>query len=402
VACRKLLLAGRGRSRGPAARLHAGSVRPADLHDRRARGVGLRLDDPAVAEPQCLARCGADRRIVRIGCLLHRRRQWIPRSDVGFVPEGALLERWNGTHWTIEPTGNPAGTWSGTSFSAVSCVSPTVCMAVGEFVHASGSASNVAERKSGSRSSVWVLPPTAGLLSSVSCPSTTACVAVASVPLCDICFPSGGPKPLAERWNGTRWSGMLIPDPDSSFIGLNGLSCPLPTFCLAVGSHFHVPMSDRFNGGRWVFRQPPIPSTGYGALNGISCTSPSLCTAVGSQGVEGGDVQTLVARWNAGRWFSQQAPNPESTDVELRSVSCPGPTACTAVGDFRRAGHERPFAEHWNGSAWTIQATQAPPGDVTLRSVSCGSPTACTAVGGYTNARGVLMTLVEHWSGQPQ
>jgi hypothetical protein len=65
----------------------------------------------------------------------------------------------------------------------------------------------------------------------------------------------------------------------------------------------------------------------------------------------------------------QAVPLPAAaTNASLPAVSCTSATSCTAVGArYRRAGprqqvREAALAEHWDGSAWTIEHTPFPPG----------------------------------------
>jgi hypothetical protein len=67
-----------------------------------------------------------------------------PRSGIDLP----LVERWNGSSWTIEQTPSPADILSGGLLS-VSCTSPTVCFGVGNFTHKTGGATvTLAERSS--------------------------------------------------------------------------------------------------------------------------------------------------------------------------------------------------------------------------------------------------------------
>ncbi len=77
-----------------------------------------------------------------------------PRSCtvVGFFTginggDAMLVERWDGTSWTIQPTPNPVGA-SSNSLEGVSCTSTTACTAVGGFVNRAGTAITLAERYS--------------------------------------------------------------------------------------------------------------------------------------------------------------------------------------------------------------------------------------------------------------
>jgi hypothetical protein len=97
-------------------------------------------------------------------------------------------------------------------------------------------------------------PPVQGTLSSVSCTATTACVAVGSY------VNDGDTVALAERWNGTAWTNQATPNPaGGTEIALNGVSCPSATKCLAVGSyegaHGILPLAERWNGSKWTIER---------------------------------------------------------------------------------------------------------------------------------------------------
>jgi hypothetical protein len=92
----------------------------------------------------------------------------------------------------------------------------------------------------------------------------------------------------------------------------------------------------------------------------------------------------------------------------LGSVACASATSCVAVGTDNRgpAGHAVAYslAEMWNGSKWTIVPAPSVPGAVitVLNSVSCPGPSDCTAAGEFapqSNNGIVPQTLVEHWDG---
>ena len=98
-------------------------------------------------------------------------------------------------------------------------------------------------------------------------------------------------------------------------------------------------------------------------------------------------------------------PGPAPSGVELSGVSCLDATNCTAVGY-----HVEPystFAEHWDGTAWTM--TPIPnPGDAAaydrLYGVTCTSTSFCVAVGfdlSIPKQNGYVpdQTLIEVWNG---
>lgn len=44
-----------------------------------------------------------------------------------------MAERWNGVHWTVQPTANPSPALPAHHLNGVSCSSVNACVAVGEF-----------------------------------------------------------------------------------------------------------------------------------------------------------------------------------------------------------------------------------------------------------------------------
>jgi hypothetical protein len=133
---------------------------------------------------------------------------------VGSSSLGGLVERWDGTRWTIVPTAAGADV----ALKAVSCASATACTAVGQ-----GPGRVWAERWDGTQWTVQVVPEPllGGLLHAVSCPTASECVAIGS----------NNSGSFAEIWDGTSWTIQLI----SGAVGLQSVSCASATICEAVG-----------------------------------------------------------------------------------------------------------------------------------------------------------------------
>src|SRR5690242_12727777 len=192
--------------------------------------------------------------------------------------------------WRIQPTPNPRTIKQG-RLNAVSCSSPGACTAVGDFVNVPGTGTLV-ERWNGTSWSIQASANPAGAFTSVlfgvSCPAATFCVAVGNYQ-----NRAGRHAIMAEAWNGSSWSVMPAPPPAGarrSF--LNGVSCTSATACTAVGSYQtrsggHVTLVERWNGTTWSRQPTPNPATPpRSALAAVSCTSASACTAVGSSAVD--------------------------------------------------------------------------------------------------------------------
>jgi hypothetical protein len=320
-----------------------------------------------------------------------------------------LVERWNGSQWSIHPTPNPAGT-TGSRLFGVSCTSAQACTAAGSFYSASTELTLV-ERWNGSQWSIQPTPNPAGTtvsrLAGVSCPSARACTAVGTFG-----NSAGEYSALAERWNGSQWSIQPTPNPTGTFASvLDGVSCTSARACTAVGYFTNsagneIKLAERWNGSQWSIQATPNPAEAtYSDFDGVSCASARVCTTAGNFYKSAGKEFTLAERWNGFWWSIEPTPNPtEATYSGLNGVSCTSARACTTAGNFQNsAGKEFTLAERWDGSRWSIQHTPNPVGatgrETELYGVSCPSATACTAAGTFQNSAGKALTLVEKWTG---
>ncbi len=218
-------------------------------------------------------------------------------SENGSGTKKPLVERWDGGTWTVQSAPNPGGT-SGSRLLAVSCATTDSCTAVG-FNHAVEEETTLAERWNGIE---WQTVSTVELggvqatnrLEAVSCSSPSACMAVGGhLAKFGTAFHWG---PLAERWNGSAWSLQTIPEPpQSEEASLAGVSCASANSCTAVGNYFRVTETDsytemlgeRWNGANWSVLEMPGPAQPPGWwhenwLFGASCPQAEACTAVGA------------------------------------------------------------------------------------------------------------------------
>jgi hypothetical protein len=205
-----------------------------------------------------------------------------------------LVERWNGTKWSIEHTPKQRRHFQGELYG-VSCALASACTAVGN--RGDGAKRGLVplvERWNGTRWSTQPTPKmTPGLfnyLFGVSCPSTSACTAVGR----------DAHGTLAERWNGTKWS--IQPTPHATGpLYLTGVSCASAHACTAVGFEHttSTALAERWDGTRWSTEHTPEPTGGSAAsLNGVSCASAGACTTVGFYSTSKNPGLTLAERWN--------------------------------------------------------------------------------------------------------
>jgi hypothetical protein len=298
--------------------------------------------------------------------------------------------RWNGRAWSREVMAEPAGS-NTVLLGGISCPSGSSCVAVGGFT--SGDRPDryipLVERWNGTVWSVEQVPAPAGVglssrLTSVSCTSAIACTAVGQSVSRD------GTRPLLERWNGITWSieratgGSLI-----------SVSCISLLACTAVGRAGDQTLGEGWNGSRWSIQPNPHPRRfggpgGDNELSSVSCESRHACMAVGDSGWGSGfnSVRiTLAEHWNGAQWSVQPTPNPIQLD-ELNSVSCSSIRSCTAVGEYTdRAGDATlPLVERWHGGRWSVVRTPrslstGKSADPTLLAVVCFAKGNCLAIG---------------------
>jgi hypothetical protein len=300
-----------------------------------------------------------------------------------------LVEHWDGTIWSIITSPNASGAIY-SALNAVSCPSTTSCYAVG-YSSDGSTDKTLVERWNGTTWSIVTGPNKSGAiysaLSSVSCPSTTSCYAVGNY------FDGSDHKTLTERFNGTSWSIVTSPNPTSGYSFLNSVSCATKTSCFAVGraGSSARTLVERWNGTSWSIATSPSP-IGDSFLNGVSCPSTTRCYAVGPYFDALTDTnKTLVEQWNGTSWSMVASPTPTGTTfVSLNGVSCPSTTSCYAVG-YSSSGPNPSTAgstlvEHWNGTSWSVATSPNGTTNATsanLTGVSCPTTTSCHAVGFY-------------------
>ena len=304
----------------------------------------------------------------------------------------------SGAYWSIQNTPTPGGSLYMSDLAAVSCVSATVCTAVGSRDNPSLGQVALAERWDGRRWTVQATPDPAGsdisMLTDVSCVSAVSCLAVGNYGNGRFLFGA-----FAERWNGTRWVLESVPNPGPIDTNLFGVSCASATACVAVGTSWtSVALAERWDGSGWTVQPTPnLGSGNTGTLEAVACVSASACFAVGSRSGAGGTTTTLAERWDGTQWSVQPTPSPSGARVTstLQAVSCTSATACTAVGGYERAGAAGLFAERWDGTRWSLQVMPRSLGAAGFAGVSCVSAHACVAV-----TSGGTMPLAVRWDGK--
>jgi len=327
-----------------------------------------------------------------------------------------LAETWNGTRWRAVSVTLPSGA-SGALLDGVACpaATGTHCVVAGVLLKGS-TGEALAETWNGTAWTPMLPPAPAGShLSAVSCLSPNSCVAVGVAGSAQ-----GIGTLLTESWNGRTWTPGKISAPAGTHGGfLDGVSCATASFCVATGAAFtgsdaaEAPLIEGWNGKDWAVMKPAAPKTSIETgLYAVSCPSRDSCVTVGSGGnVTAGSIGYAEA-WNGKTWaLTSAVPWPKGTaNPWLYGVSCRAAGSCVAVGlnDWNPASNGtltgRAAAATWNGKAWTPTPV-AVPGQHNasgFAAVTCrpGKPVFCAAVG-YVGPRGseVSSTLSGFWNG---
>jgi hypothetical protein len=181
-------------------------------------------------------------------------------------------------------------------------------------------------------------------------------------------------RPLVERWDGARWTQLLVPQPQGATAAvLSGVDGASPDDVWAVG-HYYDYDHRRFlsyvlhwNGTEWSRISSPDPSHSENILNGVASISAKSVWAVGYYYADGEGPETLVQHWDGVRWSVVETPNwavGYGTDNVLRSIAVVSENDIWAVGMFENQNTDihqhRPLAIHWNGKRWTLAALTSP------------------------------------------
>ena len=347
---------------------------------------------------------------------------------VGSAKKGAIVERYNGAHWTASTL--PDSTKA--TLRAIACASRSRCIAVGSRDGGAGEPAAVpaADTWNGVRWTVDSLPATksAASLSGIACPTTTWCMAVGG----EFAYQFAGGTWRASRPSGfsasgvsctrvgrcvavgetaagnaaswtlpsNKWSRVKLPASLADGGGLSGVFCLSPTRCLAVGTYAgDCPQCGNTNGevlslnsGKWT----SVASIG-GGVTGVACTSAAACVAVGYNETLGNPTGQLypyvlydlaaVLQSSGETWTDPTLPTiPGPADAWFSAVSCSSARSCAAVGAYQNQELvNEPLVATSSTSGWTATPLPLPAGatGVQLAGVSC-VPSLCVAVGSET------------------
>src|SRR5215472_3556826 len=194
---------------------------------------------------------------------------------------------------------------------------------------------------------------------------------------------------------------------------LQAVTCTSGGNCWAVGGAYQTGAGfiERWNGSAWrvVPSQNP-PKSSSSVLDGVACAQVTSCWAVGYHvNLRGSAILPYAEHWNGQAWSELALPYPAHEVVKanpLRAVSCPATNLCFADGGWLKpvgGGLQRNVSliERWNGSTWQIVPSPVLPHSTEndLEGLSCASARDCWATGAWAEGTARGGALGYHWNG---
>jgi hypothetical protein len=232
-----------------------------------------------------------------------------------------VIERWDGTAWTIVPTAKLGAV---TSLFGVAAVDPSHAWAVG----------------------------TRG---------------------------QGHGKPLVEQFDGVSWTIASVQTPGLGDSALTGVAAVSDDDAWSVGYRSRrttgnpEALVEHSSGTDWtIVGTPRVPHSDYTQLSSVSAVSSTDVWAVGiSQQHPRRGPRPLVEHWDGTSWSIVPTPDPGAGSA-FYSVAARASDDVWAVGYILR-NTGLPLAEHWDGSRWNIVKVDHPGMRVALTGVTATS-----------------------------
>ena len=288
-----------------------------------------------------------------------------------------------GSGYGLEVTVNGGAKWtpvnmppSATAVTAVACPTVARCYVTGSVL------AEPLVAVSTDLGSSWTdafFSPAVAPVSGISCPAERTCFAA-----------TGGTTGMAVTTDGgTTWSTQALAASTTL------VSCADVDHCVAVpggSAGSSVPVYATTDGGaQWVARTPIAVGGATVDIEGLACPTPTFCTAVGSQeALNEQDPLLLVTDDDGLTWTAPQVAAPAPIggihrSSSLWSVTCASATVCVTRGSGSSAVSD---ATTDGGAIWTAQypvgldlpVVQYDQGPVQY-GVSCPSVVECFAVG---------------------
>jgi hypothetical protein len=176
----------------------------------------------------------------------------------------------------------------------------------------------------------------------------------------------GGLRSLVEHWNGSSWTKATLPA-SNTYQAINGLVALAPNDVWSVGyastdasNRPYRPLVMHWDGSAWTVK-PYLapPGADSSALVSVTGDGAGGLLAVG-YAVFAGQKRTLVERFDGAAWSVLPSPSPGTEASALLDVVMDSPSTATATAVGYRSdgfGYDT-LVERWDGTAWTVEASQ--------------------------------------------
>lgn len=165
-------------------------------------------------------------------------------------------------------------------------------------------------------------------------------------------------RTLIEHFDGTAWNIVPSPNPvnDTSSV-LHAVSASSANDVWAVGTTHNGTFPGRtliehWNGTHWSIVPSPSPDSQFNELRGVAAISATNAWAVGYRSGTQNEtpIETLILHWDGFAWTQVPSPNVPAGANQLFGMTPLSANDIWAVGSVGGA----PLALHWDGSAWSV------------------------------------------------
>jgi hypothetical protein len=253
-----------------------------------------------------------------------------------------LAMRWDGTQWNVVKSPDVEG--NDNLLNGVSVLSPSEAWAVGSSLDASFSGRTLVQRWDGTSWSIVPSPNPSEIgvgsnLLSVAAASSTDVWAVGDVDMGEFVMGT-----LAEHWDGTSWQAVTTPTvPEGALldqVDVDGSGAAWAVGWQQAGDVLQ-PLAMRWTGAQWAMVDAPSFDGVVADFGGVAVLGPDDVWAVG-----GRDTRTLAAHWDGTKWVVTPTADPGRVANTLVDVAeAPGTNCLWAVGSYVIQGESKALIE---------------------------------------------------------
>jgi hypothetical protein len=213
-------------------------------------------------------------------------------------------------------------------------------------------------------------------------------------------------RTLIQHFDGNVWSIVPSPNkPNDTFSELYSVSAVSTNDVWAVGSSNNGSAPSRtliqhWDGTRWSIVPSPNPDSQLNELRGVAAVAADNAWAVGYRGGTKNEtpLETFILHWDGSSWRQVASPNIPGGANELSGITAISANDIWAVGSAGKT----PLAMHWDGNAWSVVPIAVSSGLSTER-LTAVSGTASNDVWVVGQGKGFFtnqtFAKIRHWDG---